>query len=153
MCSLEKDAPARRQNVCCVFEPRTVAEFPLTVIAANHKYQSPKATYLTMIVILTQRDDDRDGAAILPHRIPSFLSLTLSYRPPQLIRHPRCLEKNIILWRFMIKGTVRPDWKDTNRYMFFIFIFDLEYLIRVQSSEPLHAKLNPTSCLFGSRSA
>jgi hypothetical protein len=34
-----------------------------------------------------------------------------------------------------------------------IFIFDLEYLIRVQSAEPLHAKMNPTSCLFGSRFA
>jgi hypothetical protein len=33
---------------------------------------------------------------------------------------------------------------------FLFFIFDLEYLIRVQSSEPLHAKMNPTSCLFGS---
>jgi hypothetical protein len=32
-------------------------------------------------------------------------------------------------------------------------IFDLEYLIRVQSSELLHAKMNPTSCLFGSRFA
>jgi hypothetical protein len=31
--------------------------------------------------------------------------------------------------------------------------FDLEYLIRVQRSEPLHAKMNPTSCLFGSRLA
>jgi hypothetical protein len=40
--------------------------------------------------------------------------------------------------------------KDINHYRFFIFIFDLEYLIRVQSSEPLHAKMNPTSCLFGS---
>ncbi len=37
--------------------------------------------------------------------------------------------------------------------MFLIFNFDLEYFIRVQSSEPLHAKLNPTSCLFGSRFA
>jgi hypothetical protein len=27
-------------------------------------------------------------------------------------------------------------------------IFDPEYLIRVQSSEPLHAKMNPTSCLL-----
>jgi hypothetical protein len=25
--------------------------------------------------------------------------------------------------------------------------------MRVQSSEPLHAKMTPTSCLFGSRSA
>jgi hypothetical protein len=29
-------------------------------------------------------------------------------------------------------------------------IFDLEYLIRVQCFELLHAKMNPTSCLFGS---
>jgi hypothetical protein len=27
---------------------------------------------------------------------------------------------------------------------FLFFIFDLEYLIRVHSSEPLHAKMNPT---------
>ncbi len=39
--------------------------------------------------------------------------------------------------------------KDINRYRFLFFIFDLEYLIRVQNSEPLHSKLNPTSCLFG----
>jgi hypothetical protein len=26
-------------------------------------------------------------------------------------------------------------------------------LLRIQSSEPLHAKMNPTSCLFGSRFA
>ncbi len=36
---------------------------------------------------------------------------------------------------------------------FLFFIFDLEYLMRVQSSEPLHAKMNPTSCLFGSQFA
>jgi hypothetical protein len=35
--------------------------------------------------------------------------------------------------------------------MFLIFIFDLEYLRRVQSSEPLHAKRPPF--LFGSRLA
>jgi hypothetical protein len=29
---------------------------------------------------------------------------------------------------------------------FLFFIFDLEYLIRDQSSEPLYAKMNPTSC-------
>ena len=33
------------------------------------------------------------------------------------------------------------------------FIFDLEYLIRVQSSEPLYEKMNPTSYLFGSQFA
>jgi hypothetical protein len=32
-------------------------------------------------------------------------------------------------------------------------IFDRECFIRVQSSEPLHAKTNPNSCLFGSRLA
>jgi hypothetical protein len=36
---------------------------------------------------------------------------------------------------------------------FLVFIFDLVYLIRVQSSEQLHAKINPTSCLFVSRFA
>jgi hypothetical protein len=41
MCSLDNVASARRQNVCWVFEPKTVAEFALTVIPANHKYQSP----------------------------------------------------------------------------------------------------------------
>jgi hypothetical protein len=64
------------------------------------------------------------------------------------------------------KGTVRPlDLhesgryhrigleKDINRYRFFIFKFFLESLIRVQSSDPFHAKMNPTSCLFGSQFA
>ncbi len=40
--------------------------------------------------------------------------------------------------------------KDINHYSFWFFNFHLEYLKRLQSSEPLHAKLNPTSCLFGS---
>ncbi len=31
---------------------------------------------------------------------------------------------------------------------FLFFIFDLEYLIRAQSSEPIHTKMNPTSCLY-----
>ncbi len=34
--------------------------------------------------------------------------------------------------------------KNINRYWF--FNFTLEYLKRLQSSEPLHAKMNPTSC-------
>jgi hypothetical protein len=29
--------------------------------------------------------------------------------------------------------------------------FRFEYLIRLQSSEPLHTKINPTSCMFGLR--
>jgi hypothetical protein len=33
------------------------------------------------------------------------------------------------------------------------FFFSFEYLKRLQSSEPLHAKMNQTSCLFGSRFA
>ncbi len=32
---------------------------------------------------------------------------------------------------------------------FWFFNFTLEYFKRLQSSEPLHAKLNPTSCLLG----
>jgi hypothetical protein len=63
------------------------------------------------------------------------------------------------------KGKVRPDWicmrvvsldrpyKGHQPLFFLFFIFDLEYLISVQSSEPLHAKMNPTSFLFGSRFA
>jgi hypothetical protein len=33
---------------------------------------------------------------------------------------------------------------------FCFFNFTPEYLKILQSSEPLHAKMNPTSCLFGS---
>jgi hypothetical protein len=36
---------------------------------------------------------------------------------------------------------------------FLFFIFDLEYLIKGQSSERFHAKMNQTFCLFGSRFA
>jgi hypothetical protein len=36
---------------------------------------------------------------------------------------------------------------------FLFCIFDLEYFIGVQSSEPLHGKMIPTSCLFRSRFA
>jgi hypothetical protein len=44
--------------------------------------------------------------------------------------------------------------KRTSTAIVFLFcIFDLEYLKRVQNSEPLHAKMNPTSCLFRSRFA
>ncbi len=47
----------------------------------------------------------------------------------------------------------RPREGHQRQKVFYCFIFDLVYLIRVQSSEPLHAKMNPTSCLFGSRFA
>ncbi len=40
--------------------------------------------------------------------------------------------------------------KNINRYRFIIFYLSLKYFKRLQSSEPLHAKINPTSCLFGS---
>jgi hypothetical protein len=49
-------------------------------------------------------------------------------------------------------GTIGYALKRTSTAIgFLFFIFDLEYLIRVQSCEPLHAKMNPTSCLFGSQ--
>ncbi len=63
------------------------------------------------------------------------------------------------------KGSVRPDgisvrvvpldmpWKGHQPMGFLFFICDLEYFIRVQSSEPPHAKMTPTICLFGSRFA
>jgi hypothetical protein len=38
-------------------------------------------------------------------------------------------------------------------YVFDFLSFSTEYLKQLQSSEPLYAKLNPTSCLFGSRVA
>ncbi len=41
--------------------------------------------------------------------------------------------------------------KRTSTDIWFLFFnFDLEYLRRVQRSEPLHTKINPTSCLLGS---
>jgi hypothetical protein len=46
-------------------------------------------------------------------------------------------------------GINGKPFKRTSKF----FIFDLEYLKRLQNSEPLHAKMNPTSCLFGSRFA
>jgi hypothetical protein len=62
-------------------------------------------------------------------------------------------------------GTVRPDWicmrvvslesplKGHQPLYVFNFIFDLEYLKQLQSSEPLHAKGLQSSCLLGSRFA
>ncbi len=38
--------------------------------------------------------------------------------------------------------------RTSNAIGFLFFIFDLEYLIRVQSSVPLYAKMNPTTCLL-----
>ena len=49
-------------------------------------------------------------------------------------------------------GTIGYALKRTSTAIDF-FIFDIEYLIRVQSSELLHSKMNPTSYLFGSRFA
>ncbi len=68
---------------------------------------------------------------------------------------PGHLSLNVLFWLASIfKGTVwicmrvlpldRP-WKGDPPLKVFNFLnFDLEYLIRVQSSEPLHAKMNPT---------
>jgi hypothetical protein len=53
-------------------------------------------------------------------------------------------------------GTVRPwyHWialeKDINRYRFCFFDFIFEYLKRLQTSELLHTKMNPTSFLLSS---
>jgi hypothetical protein len=33
-----------------------------------------------------------------------------------------------------------------------LFNFSYEFLKKLQSSEPLHSEMNPTLCLFGSRS-
>jgi hypothetical protein len=63
----------------------------------------------------------------------------------------------------IFKGTVRPDWicmrvvsldRRTSTAIlvcFLFFYFTFEYLKRLQSSEPLQTKMNPTSRLFGSR--
>ncbi len=47
----------------------------------------------------------------------------------------------------------RPFNGNQSLYVFDFLNFDLEYLRRVQSSEPLHVSIDPTSCLFGSRFA
>jgi hypothetical protein len=53
-----------------------------------------------------------------------------------------------------IGSTLEYHWigleKDINATGFWFFYFTLEYLKILQSSGPLHAKINPTSCLFGS---
>ncbi len=59
------------------------------------------------------------------------------------------------------KGTVWQDYiwewigleKDINCYWFFIFYFWSWIFDKSSRSEPLHAKMNPTSCFFGSRFA
>ncbi len=68
----------------------------------------------------------------------------------------RC-EKNS--WELKVpSGQIGSGWewyhcighkKDTNCYMFLIFNFDLEYLRRVQSSEPLHTKMPLIILLVG----
>ena len=47
----------------------------------------------------------------------------------------------------------KPLKRTSTAICFWFFNFTLEYFKRLQSSEPLHAKLNPTSCLFGLRFA
>jgi hypothetical protein len=45
-------------------------------------------------------------------------------------------------------GTIEKALKRTSTAISFKFFnYTLEYLKRLQSSEPLHAKINPTSCL------
>ncbi len=69
-----------------------------------------------------------------------------------------------ITWK-MLYGTVRPDWicmrvvplplpldrpwkGHQPLICFWFFNFCFEYLKRLQSSKPLHTKMNPTSCLY-----
>ncbi len=72
-------------------------------------------------------------------------------------------EKCFNIWiNFTLKGTVRPDLicmtvvllevleRTSIALGFGFFHFSFEYLKRLQSSEPLHTKMNPPSCLFGS---
>ncbi len=87
-----------------------------------------------------------------------------------LLGHQRLYVLNFVLFKFCIfcwtsvvhslKGTVWSDWicmrmvpldRPWKGHQPLQVFFYLEYLIRVQSSEPLHAKMNPTSCLSGSR--
>jgi hypothetical protein len=49
----------------------------------------------------------------------------------------------------IFSGIIGKPFKRTSTAIcFYFFIFDLEYLTRVQSSELLHAKMNPIFCLF-----
>ena len=51
-------------------------------------------------------------------------------------------------------GIIEKPLKRTSTAISFkFFIFTLEYFKKCQSPEPLHAKLNPISCLFGLRFA
>jgi hypothetical protein len=69
--------------------------------------------------------------------------------------------ETILAWEnIYCKGIVRPDWiymrvvpLDRPWKSFWFLNFTLEYLKRLQSSELLHTKINPTSCLSGSRFA
>ncbi len=57
-------------------------------------------------------------------------------------------------WMYMIVVPLDCPWKEHQPLKVFgFFNLTLEYLKRPKSSKPLHAKMNPTSCLFGSRFA
>jgi hypothetical protein len=103
-------------------------------------------------MMFTQRSLEHEGKTrVLAH----FRSKGTGGFSPRTITH-----------RF--KGTVRPGWicmrvvplesplkghQPLYVFDFLISVPGTEYLKHLQSSEPLHAKLNPTSCLFGSRVA
>ncbi len=55
-------------------------------------------------------------------------------------------------WECMVPLDKALKRTSTAIYRLF-YIFDLEYLIKGQSSERFHAKMNPTFCLFGSQFA
>ena len=73
----------------------------------------------------------------------------------------RCINKIFLLLSFVLlvlaaldlheSGTTGYALKRTSTAIGFYFLFFIFLnLIRVQNSEPLHAKMNPTSCLYGS---
>ncbi len=69
-----------------------------------------------------------------------LLNKNLRYRPARLDLN----ESGII---------GKPLKRTSTAICFWFFNLTIEYFKRLQSSEPLHAKLNPTSCLFGLRFA
>ncbi len=93
----------------------------------------------------------------------SFPSLSTSVARMKPVHSLTCQIPKLFLRRMRIKklrfkGTVQPDWicmrmlsLDRHKKSFWFYHFSFEYLNRLQSSEPLHTKMNPTSCLFESR--
>jgi hypothetical protein len=110
-----------------------------------------------------------DGAVMMPlqglgvwtakeaARLPPYISTILFSQKPWFSSILQKRSLPFFSWMAHCISYFAWEWyhwigleKDINRYRFLIFIFDLEYFLRVLSSELLHAKMNPTSCLFRS---